>query len=240
MRRHLLHWTVALAALVAAVGARWLLQPLIGGTLPLLTLFAAVAVAAWVGGWAPALVVAAVGYLACAYFFIEPPGLIWRGDAENLVALAAYTVTCLLIIGIGEALREARQRASEGEELLRVTLGSVGDAVIATDTVARVVYLNAAAEALTGWKLGDLLGRPLADVFPVAPIERAMRDRTVVALADGSVFLGKDKVERAIEGRAAPLRNEAGEMVGCVLTCRGISEPTGRRLPEMGQASQVR
>ena len=134
VRRQALAFSVALAALVAAVGLRWLLDPVMGVQLPLVTLFGAVAVAVWVGGYQPALMVAVLGYLACSYLFIEPRGFVFSGSVAEVVGLVAYLFTCGLIIGIGEAMRAARNRAGEREELMRVTLGSIGDAVITTDT----------------------------------------------------------------------------------------------------------
>ena len=63
-----------MAALALAVLVRWLLDPLMGDTLPLVTLFGAVAAGVWVGGYRPAVVVAVLGYVACAYLFIPPRG----------------------------------------------------------------------------------------------------------------------------------------------------------------------
>ena len=64
-----------------------------------------------------------------------------------------------------------RQRAEEAlresEELLRVTLSSIGDAVLRTDWLGRVLYLNPMAEQLTGWSSTDAEGRPLEDVFRI-------------------------------------------------------------------------
>ena len=97
-------YTLALAALVAAVLLRWLLDPLMGDTLPLVTLFAAVAAAVWFGGYRPALVVVALGYLACAYLFIEPRGSLGLTEARNLIGLLAYLLTCSIIVGFGEAI----------------------------------------------------------------------------------------------------------------------------------------
>ena len=161
MQQPVRRYAIALAALVAAVLLRWLLDPLMGDALPLVTLFGAVAAAAWVGGYRPAVIVAILGYLACNYLFIAPRRALGRSTCRTLVGLAAYVFTCALIIAIGEAMRLAQRRASEQAELMRVTLGSIGDAVITTDIEGRVVYLNAVAESLTGWTNAEAL-RPTA------------------------------------------------------------------------------
>ena len=74
MRRPAIAYALAIAALAAAVLLRWLLDPVMGDSLPLVTLFGAVAAAVWVGGYRPAIVVAILGYLACSYLFIQPRG----------------------------------------------------------------------------------------------------------------------------------------------------------------------
>jgi len=83
-------YLLSLAALVAAVVVRSLLEPVMQGTLPLVTLFGAVAAAVWVGGYRPAFLVAVLGYLACAYLFMEPHGIIGLTDLGRLVGLVAY------------------------------------------------------------------------------------------------------------------------------------------------------
>ena len=73
---------------------------------------------------------AIVGYLACDYLFVAPRNvinLLWR-STENVVGLFAYAVTSAVIILLGEAMRNARARADDGQERLRVTLRSIGDA----------------------------------------------------------------------------------------------------------------
>ena len=72
MRSYLKAHALSLAALVAAVLLRLLLDPLMGESLPLVTLFGAVAAAVWLGGYRPAILVGIVGYLACDYLFIQP------------------------------------------------------------------------------------------------------------------------------------------------------------------------
>ena len=73
-------------------------------------------------------------------------------ENRNLIGLAAFILTSAIIIGFGESMRRAHNRAREQQELLRITLSSIGDAVITTDLKGRVTYLNEIAEKLTGWR----------------------------------------------------------------------------------------
>jgi len=102
--RTLLHYGGAVVFTALAVLLRLLLDPLMGDTLPLVTLFGAVAAAVWLGGYRPALIVVAFGYLACAYLFIEPRGSFGLTEGRNFVGLVAYLVTCFIITGFGEAM----------------------------------------------------------------------------------------------------------------------------------------
>src|SRR5512138_3483096 len=111
-------YALAFAALVAAVLARLLLDPLMGDSLPLVTLFGAVAAAVWLGGYRPAIAVAVVGYIASAYLFIPPRGQ-FELNIENVIGLVAYLFTCSFIVGFGEAMRAAQTRANERHEFLQ-------------------------------------------------------------------------------------------------------------------------
>jgi PAS domain S-box-containing protein len=233
VRRPARPYLIAIAALAAAVLVRWMLDPVIGDVLPLVTLFGAVAVAVWVGGVLPATVVAILGYLAADYLFIPPRGAIVV-DLPHLVGLVAYLSTCSLVIAIGEAMRRAQGRARERGDLLRITLASIGDAMITTDNQGRVTYLNAVAESLTGWSQQDAAGQPLDTVFRVvdeltgqpieSPAARALREGTVVGLANHTLLVGKDGAERPVDDSAAPIRDEQGRVSGCVLIFRDVSE----------------
>jgi PAS domain S-box-containing protein len=226
-------YATSLLVLAAAVLLRWLLDPVMGDTLPLVTLFGAVAAAVWIGGYRPALLVAILGYFACAYLFIPPRGAIALGTLE-VVGLIAYLFTCSLIVGIGEAMRTAQTGAKARGEVLRVTLGSIGDAVITTDNEGRVTYLNGVGESLTGWTHHEALGHPLSDVFRIineetrqtveSPAVRALREGLVVGLANHTLLVAKDGVERPIDDSAAPIRDERGVVSGCVLIFRDVSE----------------
>ena len=84
-----------------------------------------------------------------------------------MIGLLAYLFTGALIIGFGEVTRLAQMRASERRELMRVTLASIGDAVITTDVEGRITYMNAVAESLTGSLQRDAVGQPLETVFRI-------------------------------------------------------------------------
>src|SRR5881227_3253860 len=104
-----------------------------------------------------------------------------------------------------QSILGARRRAEEAlrkqSEWLRVTLASIGDAVISTDTEGRVTFVNAVAEALTGWPRVEARGRPLPEVFVILdeetrlPVEnpalRALREGTIVGLANHTVLVAR-------------------------------------------------
>ena len=233
MRQSATAYASAFGVLGAALVARWLLDPWLGGDLVFVTLFGAVAFSVWKAGSAPAVVVSAIGYLAVNLLFISPRGRLGPLDAAHIVGAAAYLSTCGLIIAFGEAARRAARQASEGRELMRVTLKSIGDAVITTDVVGRITYLNAVAETVTGWPQRDAIGRPLDSVFRIvnedtrvvveSPATRALREGIVVGLANHTVLIRRDGSECPIDDSAAPIRDEHGRVSGCVLIFRDVT-----------------
>ena len=110
MRKVFLSYSLAIAAAALAVLARWLLDPVLGDTIPLVTLVGAVAVVVLLAGVGPAVLTSLLGYLAVDYLFIAPRGSLHLENAQNVVGLLAYIATCFIIIGFGEAMRESRRR----------------------------------------------------------------------------------------------------------------------------------
>jgi PAS domain S-box-containing protein len=143
-------------------------------------------------------------------------------------------VGCVLIFRDISARRRAEKSLWDSRELLRVTLASIGDAVLTTDTEGRVTYLNAVAESVTGWSVGDAMGQPLEVVFRIvneetrrtveSPATRALREGVIVGLANHTVLIRKDGSELPIDDSAAPIRDEQERVVGCVLVFRDIAE----------------
>ena len=112
-------------------------------------------------------------------------------------------------------------------EWWHVTLSSIGDAVISTDTKGRITFMNPVAQAVTGWQLGEALGLPLQTVFNIVneetrltvenPVAKALREGVAVGLANHTLLIAKDGTERPIDDSAAPIRNARDEVVGVVL-----------------------
>ncbi|MEO7794495.1 MAG: PAS domain S-box protein, partial [Thermoanaerobaculia bacterium] len=146
---------------------------------------------------------------------------------------------------IGEAMRRERARAQDRGELLRVTLASIGDGVIAADNSGQVTYLNAIAELLTGWSTAEALGEPLERVFQLAheadnrPFELSgafTPSGERVVRAGHAVLLSKDGSVRPVDHGIAPIRDEAGAISGRVAVFRDISV---RRRTEQAETQRM-
>jgi len=158
-----------------------------------------------------------------------------------------------LLLGVGAnqtaivvQRREAENQVHEQREWLRVTLASIGDAVITTDMEGRVTFLNSVAEELTGWTHGGAKGRPLESVVRMiddasgqaieSPVDQVRREGRTVGVSGCAVLLTKDGAERPIDESAAPIRNSAGEMIGVVMVFRGA---TARRRAEQHRNARL-
>jgi diguanylate cyclase (GGDEF)-like protein/PAS domain S-box-containing protein len=138
-----------------------------------------------------------------------------------------------------KALRSMIERASyadalfEEQERARVTLNSIGDAVLSTNVSDQVTYLNAIAENLTGWALKDAIGLPLESVFqiidattrqrPPNPMTAAIRENKPVALTPNCVLIRRDGAEAAIEDSVAPIHDRRGAVTGAVMVFHDVS-----------------
>ncbi|MHB0888079.1 putative bifunctional diguanylate cyclase/phosphodiesterase [Acidithiobacillus sp.] len=175
-----------------------------------------------------------------------PRSVLWADwwDSVEEPTAGAFALLLLSTFGYGYLRRVGREREGERQraeqtlweekERAEVTLHSIGDAVITTDTEGRVTDMNVVAEALLGYARTEVVGRPLEDVFrivqedshvPVAnPVRRVLEEGQVVGLANHTVLLTKDGQERAIEDSAAPIRDRRGALLGVVLVFHDVTE----------------
>jgi PAS domain S-box-containing protein len=186
-RTLLFHYGGAAIFTSLAVFLRWLLDPVVSDSLPLETLYGSVAFAVWLGGYRPALLATALGYIAGNYLFIEPRGRISLPDAPGLIRLILYLFSCVLIIALGEAMRVARRRAeavqqdileqnahrereiqsqrSSEERFVRFMQHLPGLAWI-KDLQGRYVYANDAAMKVFRSTQDELFGKTDDQLFP--------------------------------------------------------------------------
>ncbi|MBD3669785.1 MAG: EAL domain-containing protein [Gammaproteobacteria bacterium] len=128
---------------------------------------------------------------------------------------------------------ETQRALAESRERAQVTLESIGDAVITTDTEGRVQYLNPVAEEITAWDTEQAMGRPLAEIFHIVneltklpirdPVKRCLDEEKIIDISEGSILVNREGIEYLIEDSAAPIRNYDGEVIGAVLVFHDVT-----------------
>jgi PAS domain S-box-containing protein len=151
------------------------------------------------------------------------------------VLASAIIVAFLILLRRHLAARERSALViAQQREVLQTTLASIGDGVITTDRKGKVTFLNPVAESLTGWPDADARGMDLTRVFHIVneytrqevenPATRALRDGVIVGLANHTVLIARDGRERPIDDSAAPIQLPDGDVFGCVLVFRDVTE----------------
>jgi len=168
-----------------------------------------------------------------------------RSDTSYQIATATCFVAAFLgLVAVGAfvvLLRRqllARQQAAtllqEQREWFRTTLGSIGDAVIATDIEGRVKFLNLVAQSLTGWSDSDAYNQPLTNIFQIIdeksraprvnPVEQVLHSGVAVSLSNHTALISRDGRDISIADSAAPIFDGAGQINGVVLVFRDVTE----------------
>jgi PAS domain S-box-containing protein len=129
---------------------------------------------------------------------------------------------------------ELDRRLRETEEWLTTTLGSIGEAILATDSSRRITFVNRVAEDLTGWSAEEAMGKDVDTVFPLrdgrtrepipGPVATILRDGKGMELAADTILVCRDGTERQIADSACPIKDKAGNVIGTVLVFRDTSE----------------
>ena len=142
----------------------------------------------------------------------------------------------------------AEAAIAEEKERLAVTLRSIGDGVITTDTSGAIVVMNRVAEELTGWTQGEAEGKPLDAVFNIvhettrkpreSPVEKVLSTGRVVELVGHALLVSRHGTERLIADSGAPITDRDGETIGVVLVFRDMTEKQ-RALEIMQRAAKL-
>jgi len=142
-------------------------------------------------------------------------------------------------------LKESYETIKEKNQWLEAVIESLGDAVIATDPDGTIILMNPIAEALTGWKRDEALGKPMANILNIIsekidekiedPIEKAIRDDTFYGLADHTVLVTKEGVKRYVDIIGSTIKNDKNNLIGIVFIFYDITERT--RIDDMMKTS---
>lgn len=155
-----------------------------------------------------------------------------------IVILGMVVVISMIIFFWNFQLRRNVLRATreiqESRENLKITLNSIGDAVIATDLTGTVIRMNPVAEKLTGWSFQDAQHRRLSDIFKIVnaktgkraenPVEKVLSKGTVVGMANHTALIAKDGTHYQIADSGAPIKDDVGSVIGVVLVFRDMTE----------------
>lgn len=140
----------------------------------------------------------------------------------------------LLLLTDMTARRRAEMALRDEQERIRITLQSIGDAVIATDTSGFVTYCNRIAESMTGWPDSEARGLPIERIMPLSigadrtpignPIRVALAERRIVGMAMDCSLHRRDGRTFSVEDSAAPILDHAGEVRGAIIVFHDVSE----------------
>ena len=232
---------VAVIAVLAAIAARWLLEPILKGGAPFSSVLIAVMFVAWYCHARAAVVATVLGFFGALFFFILPYSPIAGDLTASLGRFAMYFLLCSAVIFFTEKMRAAQLRSVQSEDIarqqaetLRITFASIADAVITTDTAGRIVLFNSVAERLTGWRSEFAAKMQLEKVFRVLdevtrqpldnPVTLVLRDGMTVVRRDHAVLLGAGGTEMPIEFSGTPIRGDDGQIIGIALVFRDVLE----------------
>ncbi len=149
---------------------------------------------------------------------------------EHGTPLQAFANQAAVAIGNARLFEELHT----SEENVRITLDSIGDAVIATDTQGNITSMNPVAESLTGWTLAEAQGKALTEVFytinaninepAINPVEKVIESGEMVGLGNDTVLIARDGAKYQIAESAAPIKGRRGDIEGVVLVFRVLTQ----------------
>ena len=165
--------------------------------------------------------------------------VIWVLDYTTIVRDEAGAITHYLgyLVNITE-LKKAEQQLHNEREKLFITLRSIGDGVITTDSEDRVIFINNVAEQLTGWNQQEASGEPLSNVFNIInektglacenPVNKVFNSGKTIGVANHTALIARDGTRRSIADSAAPIFDSEEKIIGVVLVFRDVTQEKKR------------
>ncbi len=236
----LLRYGAAMGGVLVALLVRLALTPLVGNSIPLAPFFIAELIIAWAVGYRPALLALALGITAGELLILKPNDVRAFFEFSHQIRFWTFLLFGFLSAFFIESLRTAQHRAASlaaiafaQREQFRTSLNSIADGVIVTDRSGCVIFLNTTAQRLIGCG-EEVLGQDLTKVFRLVdpanhepiedPVRAALRTDGVVYLSSSGLLISLNGIERPIEERSAPVRDEQGRASGVVLIFRDVTQ----------------
>ena len=146
-----------------------------------------------------------------------------------------YIGSCIDITQQKKLEQALSQELNQEKELAQITLNSIGDGVVTTNEQGEVIYFNPVAKQLTGWNEAQAKGKALSEIFHTIneitgqvienPVEYLLREKSIKAqLANHTALISSNGAQYSIEGSAAPMGNEGGDIIGFVLVFRDVTQ----------------
>jgi len=132
-------------------------------------------------------------------------------------------------------LKETRDSLFEEKENAQVTLGSIADGVIRTNTDGYIEYMNSAAEKAVGCSIADSYGKSLMEVFtiidektlktPPNPVQLSIDEGKSIMLPGYLQLIHPyHNKHMSIEVIASPIRDLHDDVTGVVVVFHDVSE----------------
>jgi len=154
-------------------------------------------------------------------------------DGNSIFHIAIFIMVGVFISVVAGSVGSLNRSVEAERRRLSVTLSCIGDAVISTDILGRVIFLNPAAARATGWTYAEAVGKPPESMFRIVhqktrtvvdnPIRKVLTTASAASLATQTVLVRRDGTEIPIQDSAAPIFNAQGFMIGAVMVFRDVT-----------------
>jgi two-component system cell cycle sensor histidine kinase/response regulator CckA len=161
------------------------------------------------------------------------PTAAWEGRVVRLPLIEGEEPASLAFVWDVTDRTEAEEALQKHREWLRVTLGSIGDAVLATDTAGRITFLNKVAAGITAWPEEEAIGRHYREIFRTINeqtrqetediVNHVLAEGRSVLLANHTALVDRGGREVPIEDSAAPIKDAEGKVIGVVLVFHDVT-----------------